>query len=219
MKATFSTWPITHPIPHQIGGAHELVFLAVSDAAIALVANHIHPSAMVIHHSGVLPYNYLSGSFQHTGCFWPVQSLTHGRTIPGSEIPWAGNATSEALIDVLHLTASRTDSAFHAMDDAKRAHLHLACVWANNFVNHTLSIAESMAENAGLDGYWLHPIMRETMEKFIAMGGSKAQTGPANRGDLPTIQAHEAALADHPLLLSLYRAFTKSIQKTAYPEN
>jgi hypothetical protein len=41
------------------------------------------------------------------------------------------------------------------------------------------------------------------------------QTGPAVRGDLPTLRRHEAALAHDPRLLRIYESLSQDIWETS----
>jgi predicted short-subunit dehydrogenase-like oxidoreductase (DUF2520 family) len=98
------------------------------------------------------------------------------------------------------------------LSSARRLQLHVAAVFANNFTNHVLGIADALLAEAGLPAELLHPLVRETVEKALTNPPFTVQTGPAVRRDAPTLAAHEAALATHPAWQDLYAQLTASIQ-------
>ena len=105
------------------------------------------------------------------------------------------------------------------LDSAQRLRLHLGAVWASNFTNHLLGVAQTLLAEAGLPFDLLHPLVRETIDKALAAQPSAfaVQTGPAVRHDAPTLATHQAALAAHPAWQSLYAAISASIQAAAPP--
>ena len=66
---------------------------------------------------------------------------------------------------------------------------------------------------AALDQQILEPLMKETLEKAIAMGAVHAQTGPARRGDDDTLNSHLELLEQTDR--DMYIAISQSI-KNAY---
>ena len=58
----------------------------------------------------------------------------------------------------------------------------------------------------------LHPLMEETTKKAIAIGPESAQTGPAKRGDLATINRH-LALLEEGQLKEIYNLLSDSIKE------
>ena len=98
------------------------------------------------------------------------------------------------------------------LDSARRLKLHVAAVFANNFTNHLLGIADVLLAEADLPTDLLAPLVLETVDKALANPPFAVQTGPAVRHDLPTLAAHHAALAAHPAWQDLYARLTASIQ-------
>lgn len=72
------------------------------------------------------------------------------------------------------------------------------------------AVGTEWLESNGLPPHLLHPLIRETADKAIEMGPTKAQTGPAVRGDIPTIKKHQRMLKDIGLK-RLYRQITRHI--------
>jgi hypothetical protein len=91
----------------------------------------------------------------------------------------------------------------------------VAAVFACNFTNHLLGIADQLLGEAHLPTDLLAPLVRETIAKALLNPPFSVQTGPAIRGDASTIEAHAGALAAHPAWQELYRQLTASIQAVA----
>ena len=92
--------------------------------------------------------------------------------------------------------------------------LHIAAVFACNFTNHLYDIASRIMEDARLPYSMLHPLIKETAAKAIAMPPALAQTGPAVRGDKQVMDAHLAKIKDTKLK-ELYVALSESIHQSA----
>ena len=59
----------------------------------------------------------------------------------------------------------------------------------------------------------LQPLILETANKIQSLPPSKAQTGPAQRGDELTIEKHIAALESNSDLQAIYKTLSNSIKK------
>ena len=59
----------------------------------------------------------------------------------------------------------------------------------------------------------LHPLIRETAAKATEMDPHKAQTGPARRNDLKTLQAHLKLLEQREEFRQFYELFSNQILK------
>ena len=64
------------------------------------------------------------------------------------------------------------------LDSAQRLKLHVAAVFANNFTNHLLGIADALLAEADLPAELLAPLVRETVDKALANPPFAVQTGP-----------------------------------------
>jgi predicted short-subunit dehydrogenase-like oxidoreductase (DUF2520 family) len=65
---------------------------------------------------------------------------------------------------------------------------------------------------------WLKPLIKETIEKNLSIGPMLAQTGPAKRGDLATLDKHLEFLKDDEQLAELYKLISQHIIDTHQPE-
>ena len=195
--------------------AADVYLLAVPDAAVApLLASVRWPGgALVAHLAGALPLSVFAAQPAiRGGVFYPLQTFSSGRAIDWAAVPFcieAADLPGEATLLSLAGSLSRH---VRRLDSAQRLKLHVAAVFANNFTNHLLGIADALLAEAGLPPALLAPLVRETVDKASASPPFDVQTGPAVRHDAPTLAAHQAVLAAHPAWQALYAQLTASIQ-------
>lgn len=193
----------------------DVYLLAVPDAAVAplLVGITWPVGALVAHLAGALPLTVFDAQpAVRGGVFYPLQTFSPGRAIEWTAVPLcieAADAVGEATLLALAHSLSRD---VRRLSSAQRLKLHVAAVFANNFTNHLLGVADALLAEADLPAGLLAPLVRETVAKALANPPFAVQTGPAVRRDAPTLAAHQAALATHPAWQSLYAQLTASIQ-------
>ena len=77
-------------------------------------------------------------------------------------------------------------------------------------------MAERLAARVGLDRDALAPLVRATVDNWVASGARGALTGPIARGDEDTVQRQRAAVADAaPDLLPLWDALVAGTRDLA----
>ena len=193
----------------------DVYLLAVPDAAVApLLATVAWPAgALVAHLAGSLPLAVFAGlPAVRGGVFYPLQTFSPGRAIDWPAVPLCIEAADPAAeATLLHLAGSLSRQVLR-LDSARRRQLHVAAVFANNFTNHLLGIADALLAEARLPAALLAPLVRETVDKALHNPPFAVQTGPAARRDAATLAAHHAALAAHPAWRALYEQLTASIQ-------
>lgn len=191
------------------------LLIAVRDDVIAevaeLLAPHV-PAALATHTSGATPGTVLMPHFVRHGVFYPLQSFSMERSPVWSKIPFCVDAASEVDVLFLKRIAKTISNLVYKVTDEQRAELHMAAVFANNFVNHCLTIAERILEEKKLPFELLHPLMEETLAKALQNSPGNMQTGPAIRGDTDTIRRHLKLLEKHPQWQDLYQEISGSIQ-------
>lgn len=92
-----------------------------------------------------------------------------------------------------------------------RPFYHAAAVMASNYLTALVDAAQSLMSLAGVDETKalraLAPLARTTVENAVARGPVGALTGPIERGDRATVEAHLKSLAAAPgRIQALYRA-------------
>lgn len=195
----------------------DLYVLAVPDAAIAPLSQELSqwlpPSARVLHCSGATPLAAINPYFTMRGVLYPLQSFSRYREVDFALIPlciWADTPDFQSYLSSL---AQRLSPKYRLMEDDQRLRLHLAAVWVNNFSNALYGIAEKLVAENDIPFDWLMPLITETAAKVQVLSPAQAQTGPAVRGDQPTIDRHLSLLRQHPQWAALYRMLTDEIAK------
>lgn len=191
----------------------DLYLIAVSDKVIADVLHELQlPQRPIVHTAGSVPKSVLVPFTPYYGVFYPLQSLKKGVTgfvdIP-ILIDAADDETKQLLLSLAHSISKTVVEA----DDEKRLKLHMAAVFCNNFVNHLYSLMERYCAEEGIDFSLLIPLIQETGNRLSQSLPSEAQTGPAIRNDVVTLDKHLTLLRTHPHLKELYKLFTQSIQQ------
>ena len=201
---------LTAPLPPA-----DLYLLAVPDAAVApLLAAVAWPAgALVAHLAGALPLAlFAARPAVRGGVFYPLQTFSPGRAVAWAAVPLCIEAADPTAETTLLVLARSLSGHVRLLNSAQRLKLHVAAVFANNFTNHLLGIADSLLAEARLPAALLAPLVRETIDKALSHPPFTVQTGPAARHDAPTLSAHHAALAAHPEWQALYGQLTASIQ-------
>ncbi|HEY0433023.1 MAG TPA: F420-dependent NADP oxidoreductase [Chitinophagaceae bacterium] len=190
----------------------DLYLVAVTDSAIADVAEHLRlPGRVVAHTAAAVSKDVLRPVTAHFGVLYPLQSLrTDSLTSSMPIVIDAADAVARATLT--SLAASVSDQPVSEAGDEERLKLHVAAVFVNNFTNHLFKLAEEYCRDEGLDFSKLIPLIMETADRLKRGMPSGQQTGPAVRHDQETIDRHLATLAKYPRLQNMYRVLTKSIQ-------
>jgi predicted short-subunit dehydrogenase-like oxidoreductase (DUF2520 family) len=187
----------------------DLVLICVNDGALADIVHQLPESQLAAHTSGSIGLKQL-GSPKNLAVFYPLQSFAHLRTEAVPHIPILLEAPSQEVFDTLQHFALQYFQNCHEMNSESRAKLHLAAVFANNFTNHIIHLAQKQCQENNLPFDLLKPLVAETAEKWMHMNAADLQTGPAVRGDEQVIQKHLAALNQD--MQAIYKILTCSIQ-------
>lgn len=189
----------------------DFVLIAVKDDAIGEVAGHFPSdySGVVLHTSGGTSIDALS-PIKHRGVLYPMQTFSENRELVISEIPIFPEANTRECQEVISkITKALGSKQVHYLSSEERVKLHLASVFACNFVNHLYSISDEVLHSIGLDFHLLGPLVKETLNKALSASPKEVQTGPAIRHDYRTIDRHLALLQGRSR--EIYEVLTKSI--------
>jgi hypothetical protein len=72
-------------------------------------------------------------------------------------------------------------------------------------------VSQEIMEKENLPFDLLKPLIIETLNKSLALGPQKAQTGPAFREDLETLDSHMEYLADSEIYSTIYKFISQDI--------
>ena len=196
----------------------DVYLICVSDDAIQLVVDglpkSIKKSKIVAHTSGSKSIEETLLNCKKAGVFYPLQTFTKGKKLNYNNIPFCINATSKQTLKVLTNLGNRISNSVQTINDYQRKSIHLSAVMINNFVNHLIFAAQDLLNQKDIDANILQPLLLETIKKQKSLGAHNAQTGPARRLDNITLEAHLKMLETNKEYQAMYKAISKSIQKT-----
>lgn len=191
----------------------DVLLIALSDDAIAEVSKKLQNKiGLIAHTSGSVALDALPQNSRR-GVFYPLQTFSKERPVNFKEIPICIEAQTNEDYALLKQLAKSISDNVHRIDSNQRKALHLAAVFANNFTNHMYHAAQEICEQNKVRFELLHPLIRETAAKALAISPHKAQTGPARRNNDGTIGKQLNQLQNEKLK-TIYSLLSKSIQKT-----
>lgn len=202
--------------PSELAAAG-LYIIAVSDKAIGEVAAGLKfGNAVVAHTAGSVAMDALPEVIKNKAVFYPLQSFTKGRRVDFREIPILVEGSNPHALKVISEVAGEVSENVIKMASPQRARVHMAAVFASNFVNYMYTVGEEITAEAGVDFSILKPLIRETAAKAIeAPSPRMTQTGPALRNDFVTKSLHVEMLNDKPELKNIYTNLSNLIWETS----
>jgi len=195
----------------------DAILLCVPDAEIAAAAEAVAGAAPLVgHSSGATPLSALAPAGADGFGLHPLQTIAG----PGTDLRGCGCAVAGDTPAALALARRLAiDLRMEPIEiaDADRAAYHAAASIASNFLLTLEAAAESVAGGAGIAAEdarrLLGPLVRTTVENWLATGPRAALTGPVPRGDEQTVEAQRAAVAaTAPDLLQL---FDEMVERTS----
>ncbi len=187
----------------------DITIVAVSDDAIASIARQLenYPS-LVVHTSGSKSMEELQNL--EKGVFYPFQSFSKERKqINFKNVPVLIEAENPENLEKLTFLGNILSDKVYEMNSSQRKALHIAGVFAANFTNHMYVLAHQIMKENNIPFDLIVPLIHEVAEKVSNLPPIEAQTGPAVRNDLKTIEEHLAALDKSKK--KIYELLTQSI--------
>ena len=188
--------------------------IAVTDSALQEVICKVtkgRESSLFLHTAGSMPLSVFDGYTRHGGVLYPMQTFSMEREVDFREIPLFIEASDAESLQQIRALADGISQHVYELSTADRRYLHLAAVFACNFVNHCYTLAADVLAQKGLPFDVMLPLVDETARKVHELSPKAAQTGPAIRGDQNVMKA-QAALLDTPER-TIYELLSKSIQE------
>ena len=193
-------------------GNPDLLIVAVSDDAIpALAGKFSGCSFPIVHTSGTVSKDVLSIVGSDYGVFYPLQSFSMGRCVDFSKVPICIDSSNPLFTQKLVRLADFLSAPAYQIGDQQRKILHLAAVFASNFSNFLYAVSADILKDNDIPFEILHSLIQETANKIQTIAPLDAQTGPARRCDVSTIQQHLQMLQNKPEMLKLYELLTDNI--------
>ncbi len=192
--------------------------IAVSDNSVKAVSEQIkNYNGVVLHTSGSINMSILNNHLKF-GVIYPLQTFSFERNIDFNKIPLLVEASNKKILNELIDFSCKLSKKTVIMNSDKRLICHLSAVFANNFTNHLIFTSEELLDQFDIDRGLIHPLLEETILKIKSISSYDAQTGPASRNDLETIENHLNFLKKNNLTFNvdIYKSITESIIKTKF---
>ncbi|HEX8983434.1 MAG TPA: DUF2520 domain-containing protein [Ktedonobacterales bacterium] len=202
----------------------DLIFIATSDDAIALVAGAaLWRSGQVVAHlsgaHGVTPLAAAAARGAMTAALHPLMTFPRSlRDATAADIlarmagaTWALECPDAEAARRLSALVTALAGRVIALTEADRAPYHLSGVLASNYVATLLGAASELWQGWGVERgdalRALLPLLRATVENLESVGLPDALTGPIARGDVGAVRIHEEWLRASPAAADLRAAY------------
>jgi len=194
--------------------ASSVFIIAVPDDVIPEIAQEIAlpADAILVHTSGSQAVSVLGyAATPNLGVFYPLQTFTMNTKVELNSVPIFIESDTPAGEKVLMAMARSVSKTVYKITPEERQALHVAAVFASNFTNHMLYLAQEIMKENSLSFEWLKPLVTEMITKSLSIGPENAQTGPAKRGDLETLDRHMDFLKHDEAVSELYKIISQDI--------
>jgi predicted short-subunit dehydrogenase-like oxidoreductase (DUF2520 family) len=187
----------------------ELTLLCVPDTAIRDLAGGLSPGhGWIGHVSGATPLSALD-PHERRFALHPLQTFTRGRGPEQLDGAWAAVTTEtvEARAVAFELARVLGLRPFELPDEARPVY-HAGAAIASNYLVTLHRVASELFAAAGAPPEALEPLMQRTIENGFEL------TGPIERGDWETVEAHRAAIRSvRPDLEPLYDVLAEATKR------
>ncbi|MBN2167068.1 MAG: DUF2520 domain-containing protein [Marinilabiliaceae bacterium] len=198
---------------NELSNNADLIIISVNDQQVSLISEQIQTiNPIIVHTTGSISIDILN-KFPNRGVFYPFQTFSKNKPIQFSSIPFLIEANNKYVTDTLISLALTMSNNVQYANSQQRLYLHIAAVMSCNFVNHLYALSSNILSEQNLDFNLLKPLIKETTEKIEQLTPRKAQTGPAVRNDLYTINKHIEILKSKPDIKKIYATLTNNIIK------
>lgn len=198
----------------KISQEADVYIIAVKDDAIAAICKKLKlKRKIVIHTSGSTELNILKNVSNSYGVLWAMYSFAGKAKIAPRTAFFIEASDKKTEKYLLNLVEDLRGTPYPTNSE-KRAKIHLAAVFSNNFTNHLFTITEALCKEAGVPFNIFIPLAKETADNISKQSPSLNQTGPASRNDKRILHKHIRLLKSHPMYKEVYEVLTKSIIKS-----
>ena len=194
----------------------DLYIIALKDSVLDEVIGKICPNRnekLFVHTAGSMPIDVFRGRTERYGVLYPMQTFSKTRIVDFRNIPVFVEANSISTMQTIIEIAQSVSDNVQELSSADRRHLHLAAVWACNYVNHCYDLAAEVLQKVGLPFDVMLPLTDETARKVHELSPREAQTGPAIRYDENIIEAQMQLMNNNPKARKIYELMAKSIHE------
>ncbi|KAA6323284.1 hypothetical protein EZS27_027261 [termite gut metagenome] len=172
--------------------------------------------ALWVHTAGSLSIDVWENRVKRYGVLYPLQTFSKQREVDFRNVPFFIEAAHKEDTEYLKTLVGSLSSKIYEADSEQRKNLHLAAVFACNFVNHLYALSADILETCDLPFELLLPLIDETARKIHELPPEYAQTGPAVRYDKNIMGKHLSMLTGQPEVQKIYRLLSENIRKNVY---
>lgn len=167
---------------------------------------------LAVHTAGSISQDIFQNYAERYGVIYPFQSVSKNADFSKLTVPLCVEGNDKTTKDELFQMAHQWSKEVYEIDESQRAYLHIAAVFAGNFVNALYGEAYHILEKQNINPKILWPLMQNVLDKVKTMSPPEAQTGPAVRHERNTMNKHLASL-DNEALKEIYLLISKRIQE------
>ncbi len=196
----------------------DLFVISVKDAVLSSVISQVvqhREDQIFVHTAGSMPMTLFRGHSQHYGVFYPMQTFSKERLVDFSQLSVFVEGSDETTRNIIKTLALTLTNKVYELSSEERKYLHLAAVFACNFVNHCYALSADILRQHGLPFDVMLPLIDETARKVHELSPLDAQTGPAVRYDENVIRMQAALLDDDPAVKEIYERLSSDIHQKA----
>lgn len=190
----------------------DIYIFSVKDSVLERLANCVAENVhgkLFVHTAGSMPMDILP--VERRGVLYPMQTFSKSREVNFAEIPTFVEAEQKEDLALLKSLAESISGKVRVLPSEDRKSLHVAAVFACNFVNHCYRLSEKVLAKYGIPFSVMLPLVEETARKVHEISPKDAQTGPAVRWDENVMFEHKQMLKDDEKMLEIYELMSKSI--------
>lgn len=203
---------------NEINPDADVYIVSVKDSVLAEIIPKLckgKENKIFLHTAGSMAMDVFKGMAKHYGVLYPMQTFSKSKILDFREIPCFVEGNDELSFEAARRLADEISEHVLLLNSEDRRHLHLAAVFACNFVNHCYEISSEILAKHGLPFDIMLPLIEETARKVHNMSPKEAQTGPAVRYDQNVIRAQSELLKENPIFRQIYESMSLSIHHMA----
>lgn len=200
----------------QISDDADIYIISVSDSAMPDLIPSVckgREQKVFVHTAGSMPMSVFEGMALHYGVLYPMQTFSKSRMVDFRNIPCFTEANDDYASEIINKLAMSVSGLVRKLSSDDRRYLHLAAVFACNFVNHCYAISADILERHNIPFDVMLPLIDETADKVHQMAPVMAQTGPAVRYDENVIHNQTQMLKGNPIVKDIYERMSISIHR------
>lgn len=212
--------------PSQPDGMGDWIFITTPDGIIGPTAKKLSEitgswdQKSVIHCSG----NMTSAEFEplarkgaRTASMHPLQTFQKEDGVERFKDIYISLEGEKGLVEELRSVIKTMGAKPVRVTPGQKQKLHVAAVFASNYLVALMATAEQILEEEGIDEglRLLEPLIRQTLANILEHGTGQSLTGPVARGDTATVRQHLESLKTDTQKTELYTVLGKKALQIA----